>query len=142
MQEGDPMKTIIAILVALILPAAAVAAEDSSTEARDAAVSWLALVDAGQYQQSWNKACELFRSHVTQTKWTAAAAGAREPLGALQSRSAPDDVRFVNSAPGLPDGQYVIFQFHSTFANKRAAVETVTMTMDAGTWRAAGYFIR
>jgi hypothetical protein len=136
------MKAVIAILVALILPAAALAAEDPSAQARDAAAHWLALVDAGQYQQSWNEASELFRSHVTQAKWTDAATAAREPLGALQSRSAPDDVRFAASLPGQPDGQYVIFRFRSSFANKRTAIETVTMMMDAGTWRAAGYFIR
>jgi hypothetical protein len=141
-EKKNPMKTIIAFVIALILPAAAIAAEDASAQARDAAVNWLALVDAGQYQQSWNEASGLFRSHVTQAKWTAAATSAREPLGALQSRSGPDDVRLVTSLPGLPDGHYAIFRFNSTFANKRAAVETVTMMMDAGTWRAAGYFIR
>jgi hypothetical protein len=136
------MKTIIALFVALVLPAAAAAAEDTSAQARDAAVNWLALVDAGEYQQTWNEASAPFRSHVTQAKWTVAATSAREPLGALQSRSAPDDVRLATSLPGLPDGHYAIFQFRSTFANKRAAVETVTMMMDAGTWKAAGYFIR
>jgi len=59
---------------------------------------------------------------------------ARAPLGALQSLQ-------LRSAP-LPDREYVVIQFASSFANKAAALETVTPMKDAdGTWRVSGYYI-
>jgi hypothetical protein len=135
------MKRLITFVFALMLPIAAIAAAGTSKEATDAARSWLALIDAGQYDQSWKDASNLFREHVTQAQWAAAAKTTRQPLGAIESRGAPT-VRFATSLPGAPDGRYAVIQFHSKFAHKADAVETVTMMMDNGTWKAAGYFIR
>ena len=66
----------------------------------------------------------------------------RSPLGAVQSREvASHDYR--TTLPGAPDGQYVVFQFTTSFEHKANAVETVTaMQGDEGDWRVAGYFIR
>jgi Protein of unknown function (DUF4019) len=135
------MKRLIAFGLALMLPITAIAAAGASKEATDAARSWLALIDAGRYDRSWNDASSLFREHVTQAQWAAEAKAAREPLGAVESRGAPT-VRLATSLPGAPDGQYAILQFHSRFAHKADAVEIVTMMMDDGTWKSAGYFIR
>jgi hypothetical protein len=45
--------------------------------------------------------------------------------------------------PGAPDGQYVVIQFETSFANKQRAVETVTPMLDTdGAWHVSGYFIR
>jgi hypothetical protein len=47
------------------------------------------------------------------------------------------------SLPGAPDGQYVVVQFDTVFADKPSAVETVTFMLENdGQWRAAGYFIK
>ncbi len=41
------------------------------------------------------------------------------------------------------DGEYVVFQFNTTFAQKAAAVETVTAVREPdGSWHVGGYFIR
>ena len=51
--------------------------------------------------------------------------------------------RPATELPGAPDGQYVVFEFDTQFAHKRAAVETVTPMRDTdGRWRVSGYFIR
>ncbi|MDE1938052.1 MAG: DUF4019 domain-containing protein [Alphaproteobacteria bacterium] len=134
------MKLFIAIFFALLLPASAVAA-DTAAQATDSAKAWLALVDAGNYAQSWSETCALFQDHVTQAQWATAAKAARGPLGALISRAVAKATP-ANTLPGAPDGQYVVVQFHSKFANKADAVETVTMMMDGGSWKAAGYFIK
>jgi hypothetical protein len=43
----------------------------------------------------------------------------------------------------VPDGEYVVFQFNTSFEQKAAAVETVTaMREKDGTWHVAGYFIK
>ena len=54
-----------------------------------------------------------------------------------------DASQTATSLPGAPDGHYVVFTYSTEYAQKRAAVETVTATQDAdGHWRVAGYFIR
>jgi hypothetical protein len=133
------MKLLLACITALMLPASAMAA-DASEPAAGAAESWLALVDAGKYDQSWNAAAKLFQQRVSAAQWPAAVKSARELLGALVSRT-PPDVRLAKSLPGVPDGQYALIHFHAKFANKADALETMTMMMDGGAWKAAGYFI-
>lgn len=130
-----------AFVVALAFPVSAMAAADTSKQATDAATNWLALIDAGKYEQSWSEASKLFQEHVTQAQWATQAKAAREPLGAVVSRATPA-VRLATSLPGVPDGQYAILQFHSKYAHKANAVETVTMMMQDGSWKAAGYFIK
>jgi len=49
----------------------------------------------------------------------------------------------MTSMPGAPDGEYVVIQFESSFANKESAVETVTpMKGEDGVWRVSGYYIK
>jgi hypothetical protein len=108
----------------------------------DAALAWLALVDAGQYAQSWDKAASLFRSAVTKDQWVSSLKGVRQPLGGAISRTAAAK-QYTRSVPGAPDGEYVVIQFNTSFANKKSAVETVTPMRDKdGTWRVSGYYIR
>jgi hypothetical protein len=59
----------------------------------------------------------------------------------LRSRGARAAQR-ASSLPGAPDGEYVVLQFDSSFANKQVAVETVTAVFEDGVWRVVGYFIR
>jgi hypothetical protein len=118
-----------------------------SSEPREAAVesaarAWLALVDAGSYDESWSAAAALFRQKVPKAQWQSAASNARGPLGPLKSRTL-QSATFKSTLPGVPDGEYVILQFASSFENKASAIETVTPMKDPdGTWRVSGYYIR
>ncbi|TNF91236.1 MAG: DUF4019 domain-containing protein [Gammaproteobacteria bacterium] len=102
---------------------------------------WLALVDGGQYQESWERAASLFKQQVNAEQWSQALAAARTPLGALVSRQLLS-AAYETSLPGAPDGEYVILQFQTRFKNKKSAIETVTPMMDNGNWRVSGYYIR
>lgn len=135
------MKRLVALVIGLVLSVSAAGAADQSQQATDAAKSWLSLVDAGQYDRSWTEASKLFQGHVSEAQWTTEVKSVREPLGAVDSRNAPI-VRLTASLPGVPDGQYAVLQFHSKFVHKADATETVTMMMDDGTWKLAGYFIK
>jgi hypothetical protein len=106
-----------------------------------AATNGLALVDDGNYEQSWNEASSLFRTRVTQARWASEAKAVRDPLGGVQSR-AVQATQFSSSLPGAPDGDYVVLKFNSKFAHKAHAIETVTLLLQDGTWKAAGYFIK
>lgn len=112
----------------------------------DAAVtvasSWLAVVDAGSYDQSWTQAATYFQSAVNREQWHQAMKSVRQPLGDTVSRAVMR-ATYTTELPGAPDGEYVVIQFDTSFENKRNAVETVTPMRDAdGTWRVAGYFIK
>jgi hypothetical protein len=126
-------------VVATTARAADQAAVDQATKATD---RWLKLVDAGDYKQSWETACSLFRSAVTADQWAQPVGSARDPLGALVSRKLKS-AQYATSLPGAPDGKYVVIQYDTVFQNKSAAVETVTPMLDKdGQWRVSGYYIK
>jgi hypothetical protein len=122
---------------------AAPAVEDANVAAAEgAAMAWLALVDAGQFSQSWDRASVLFRDAVTKPEWQAALKGVRSPLGSIQVRNLKS-AAFTRSLPGAPEADYVVIQYTSRFEKRPAATETVTpMREKDGTWKVSGYFIK
>jgi hypothetical protein len=143
------MKTLSRMLICALALAAlagcaapAVNAKDEPDPAVDAARAWLALVDAGKYDESWEAAGAFFRAAVTKEQWSQALGGVRTPLGAVSSRKVSSRVE-ETSLPGAPDGKYVVMQLDASFAHKAKAVETVTTVLETdGHWRVVGYFIR
>jgi hypothetical protein len=104
--------------------------------------TWLALVDAGKYADSWQEASQIFKAAVTKEQWQSALRGSRDPLGKLLSRKVKS-ATYTKTLPGAPDGEYVVIQYESSFEHKQSAVETVTPTLDKdGKWRVSGYFIK
>lgn len=114
----------------------------AEAEAQKAAETWLVLVDAGKYAESWKTAASYFQNAVTKQKWEHTIAAVRQPLGNLVSRKLKS-AEYATSLPGAPDGQYVVLQFDSSFADKKQAVETVTPMLDKdGKWKVSGYYIK
>jgi len=119
-------------------PALAEPVQDGSKAAKE----WLALVDAGKYGQSWEQAARFFKKNVTKEQWEQAARQVRGMTGAFVSRKLRSAV-LTKELPGAPAGQYVVIQFDASFKNKKGAVETITVMLEADKkWRAAGYFIK
>jgi hypothetical protein len=111
-------------------------------EAQKSAEQWLALVDAGNYAESWKTAAGYFQGAVSQEQWEHSLDAVRKPLGALISRKLKN-AKYTKSVPGAPDAEYVILQFTTSFTNKKEAVETVTPMLDkCGTWKISGYYIK
>lgn len=132
------------LLALACAPAALGHAPDPKPEtlAQSAAESWLALVDAGSYGESWDSAAELFKKSVTRPQWVDWLTKARTPLGRLASRKL-QGARYQTDLPGAPTGEYVTIAYDATFADGGAAVETITPMKDPdGAWRVSGYFIR
>ncbi len=66
----------------------------------------------------------------------------RKPLGAVVSRQLKS-AEPMTQMPGAPDGQYILMQFETSFANKSSAIETVSFVKEKdGSWKSAGYFIK
>ncbi|HEY1233517.1 MAG TPA: DUF4019 domain-containing protein [Candidatus Binatia bacterium] len=107
-----------------------------------AAQSWLGEIDSGNYAKSWQQASAYFQGAVSEKNWADALNGARRPLGNLISRKVTKTTN-AKSLPGAPDGNYLVMQFTTSFANKKNALETVTFMREKdGNWRAAGYYIK
>jgi hypothetical protein len=109
-----------------------------ATRASDA---WLKLVDETDYEQSWEDASSLFKSAITERRWSERIAAVREPMGKVVSRKIKT-AHYATSLPGAPDGQYVVIEYTTSFQNKKSAIETVTPMLDRdGGWHVSGYFI-
>ncbi len=117
------------------------ASDERDAAAVKAAQTWLAIVDAGRYAESWQTAAAFFKNALAQDQLSQSLDAVRRPLGKVLSRRLLSKT-FMTEVPGAPDGQYVVIQFDTAFENKASSVETVTPMMDPdGAWRAAGYFI-
>ncbi len=107
-----------------------------------AADSWLKLIDAEKYPESWESAAGIFRSSIIKEKWIKDVSAVRKPIGKMTDRAAASS-EFHSELPGVPDGEYVIIKYRSSFANKRNSVELVTTAKDTDSvWRVAGYFVK
>ena len=135
--------TCLLMAVALVFGSDAITAQDTDTKvAQKSAEAWLSLVDNGAYAESWKTAASLFKKAVTEEQWQGMLKTVRDPLGQLKERSLKAATP-TKSPPGAPAGEYIVFDFNSTFANKAAASERVTVMKDTdGTWRAAGYYVK
>lgn len=107
-----------------------------------AAEVWLALVDDGQYEKSWDSAAKILQGIVTKNDWMELAKTRRPVLGKVISRKATETTATRN-LPGAPEGQYVVIQYATEFEHKNPAKETVTVAVEAsGAWKVSGYYIR
>lgn len=121
----------------------AVAGESEDVDqAVAAAQSWLAIVDAGKFGESWDSAATTFQKGITKANWEAAVGNVRVPIGALRSRilmkgtEAPKLIK-------LAVGDAVVIQFTTAFDKLAPAIEMVTPFREQdGSWRVSGYYIK
>jgi hypothetical protein len=130
-------------LAAVICCAGEAAAQDPRASlVQETARAWLADTDRGDAAQSWNNAGKQFRGAITVDRWAESLKQVRQPLGALSQRASLA-TQFRKNFPGVPDGEYAIVVFRSTFAKKMDARETLTLEHEPdGVWRVIGYLIR
>jgi hypothetical protein len=111
----------------------AVVAESPVTKA---ARQWLALVDAGKWQESFIGTAKSFQTLNTLEMWQSASVGGRVPLGRVLSRRLAGQ----EGIPAPPNG-YQLVRFRTDFANKAGATETLSLAREGDGWRVAGYVI-
>ncbi len=118
------------------------AAVKPEVEAQKSAEQWLSLIDTGKFAEGWTAASAYLQAAVSQEQFAQSLTAVRKPLGDLVSRKLKS-AKYTRSLPGAPDGEYVILQFDTSFANKKAAIETVTPMLDKdGQWKISGYYIK
>jgi hypothetical protein len=139
-------RTILFVSLALALVLVSIPLRSPSQQkpeelAQKSAETWLALVDAGKYADSWQEAASLFKGAVSRDQWVGQLASVRSPLGKVVSRTLKG-AKYTKSLPHAPAGEYVILQYSTSFQNQKDAVETITPMLDKdGTWRVSGYYI-
>jgi hypothetical protein len=122
--------------------AASPAQQQAEKQAVAAAAAWLALVDAGQYSQAWEKAAGPLKTMKNRKEFIKALGIARKPLGAAKSRQI-ESQQFAATSPGTPAGQHFDLQYKTSFAKRMSAVETVTAMLDKDKkWRVSAYHVK
>ncbi len=137
-------RLVVATALLVVVAAHVVAAADADREkaAEVAARSWLGLVDAGRYGESWDAAASVFRQALSRRQWEEALQKVRGPLGKVVSRKLRG-AKFTTEIPGAPVGEYVVIQYDTDFAKRAGAIETITPMKDSdGAWRISGYYIK
>jgi len=136
------MKRILVLAAVLFTATTGFAADTAdSGPAIKAEQTWMALVDAGNYAESWKQAAPLFQQQVKETDWADIAGKVRGPLGKVLKRSAPS-AQYTTQLPGAPDGKYWLIQDTADFEHKTGAVELITLTQTPAGWQVIGYRIR
>ncbi|HNR93541.1 MAG TPA: DUF4019 domain-containing protein [Kiritimatiellia bacterium] len=136
------MKNMMVTLALILLAGCARPRHPEEAAAMYAAQAWLQEVDSGAYAASWSNAAAYFQGAVAESDWAGMMTSGRAPLGEIISRDFKS-ARHFTSLPGVPDGDYIVIQFKTSFARKKNAVETVTpMKEDDGEWRVSGYFVK
>jgi hypothetical protein len=120
---------------------------DSSSDpdvalARKAALAWLALVDAGKFEATWDEAARSFQKAQKKEAWAQGLGSARPTMGALVKRTYLNH-QIRTALPKLPPDKYVTIRFKSVFANHQDGSESVTLVKDGDRgFRMMSYFLK
>jgi hypothetical protein len=135
------MKRLLILLFLLVMVQGAVAAEPSGDQAVASAKEWLSLIDVGDYAASWADASTLFESSNGRDQWVESVGGIRKKLGPLKSRQY-QSVELSKTLQNAPEGDYATVSFKSVFTNRADTVEVITLTLEYGRWKGAGYYMK
>jgi hypothetical protein len=100
--------------------------------------SWLSLIDAAQYDKSWDAASKVLQLTVPRAQWTKIMDQIRKPLGKPVSRKVTD-VRTSKDPHGLPPGDYMVYVYQTKFPGKDDSYEMLTLVYDESKWQVMTY---
>jgi hypothetical protein len=111
-------------------------------KAVETAEPWLAQVDRGEYSAAWTDMASRLKAAKDRRDSIKLIGAARKPLGKFESRRL-ESKRFALNPPNMPNGRYVVLEYATAFANRKASAETVTLMLDKDKkWRVVEYYIR
>lgn len=141
-----PLKKLVVIFIALSVVVGCSSnvkvKQENEKSAIEAAQKWHALLETGNYGESWEQAADILKKAITQGQWDTTNTMVRSQLGMGMKREL-QAVVYKEQLPGVPRGMYYILTFKVHFENSKSATETITMMKDEkGVWKCAGYFIK
>jgi hypothetical protein len=138
------MKKVLAAFVGtcLVAVSAVTAISPSDRAARQEAVRWVALLDAGAFKQAYEQRAPRVKGYgQEEDQWLSWMRTRRAPLGKPKSRAFYRVTR-SNTLLGAPDGNYQFVIFKTSFEHKAQAAEEITLTSETGRWLVSGYHMQ
>ena len=111
---------------------------DDPADVLAAAKTWLSLIDAGKYDESYAIGCTAFHGKITQARWALGLKTLRAPLGSVVNRKVAGHTYKPEGVKGL-EGACVVISYETSFAKADADVEEIVMKWEGGKWLGAGY---
>ena len=99
------------------------------------ATSWLNLIDTERFAESWKQLGSKLQAKYTENAWAKALHPLLSQAGKIKKRT------FRSANYSDSQGQSVVIEFDSSFANLKIGKENVTLTQEEGQWRVTGYGI-
>ncbi len=136
-------KQFVALLLLFFCTSVIYAADSDILEKVErSARSWLELVDNNEYVESWRSSSAELRQVTSESDWVRSITSIRAPLGSAGNRYIATAGQ-TTSLSKLPDGEYVVLQFYTTFANKGLTMETIALAKQQDeTWLVAEYTVK
>lgn len=106
-----------------------------------AAMQFLEEVDNGHYERSWRGSAPYLQEEVPLDEWIERLSSVRSAAGALQQRVREDYSYTPEASEGIPEGEYMVMTYHTTFKAGDVTETLTLMRQNDGPWLVAGYFI-
>lgn len=103
--------------------------------------NWLAIIDKGEMEHAYQIASDFFKKAISQAEFAEGMTMVLKPLGKIKNREVKD-ILYSTQMEALPDGEYVLVQYNSSFENKKKAVETLSLMKENNKWKVSGYHIK
>lgn len=114
------------------------AQDDRAEQAALVAKAWVAKIDAGNYEQSYDDAGSALHDKVPVDTWVKILKTERPTLGKVVAREVTSTSYKPNGFEGL-DGEFMVVSYRTSFENKPHELEYVVLRREGGKWRPTGY---
>jgi hypothetical protein len=114
--------------------------DDPTGEALAVAKTWMAQIDAGQYEAGYADAGDALHERVAEDRWVLVLKTLRTPLGEIVSRRQTSHIYKPNGYE-KDEGEFVVISYDTSLTKLPQAMEVVVLKREGGRWRPAGYNI-
>ena len=108
--------------------------------ARQVAEAWIALLDAGKFDDAYGQMGQAARGQISVEQWKAQLKASRTKYGKLTTR-AFQYTDYATTLKNAPPGQYVVLDYLCSFVSGQSAPETLVMSKVNGVWQVAGFAV-
>ena len=114
---------------------------EKAEKATVVAMEFFQLIDAAKYADSWQMSADMMKEKVTEKDWVEKLTKARSLSGDLIERVKKSS-SYSPTAQDSPEGEYISLVFDSKYQRAESVSEYVTVMLEGGHWKVAGYFIQ
>src|SRR5882724_10969962 len=112
-------------------PKSLASSEDNTGNALEAAKAWMAKIDAGDYEASYQAGSSVLHDTVTQDKWLLVMKALRTTWGDVVSRRVTSHI-YKPDGYEKQSGEFMIISYDTSFKNLPVAQETVILRRENG----------